>query len=88
MGPAAAVSYLSISGAGKVVTASDRALCQRHEPALQQLYMQLRQAGDAEARRDGRGVVFASKGAEGVQAIERPDINACCLPGGLVFVHR
>lgn len=110
------------------------------------MYTQLRAAGQAEAQRGGRSVVFAAEGPSGalpeqqawrclpggtapwrregsvlqprhavapkavaqhtdpnmtssavstlhtlpppaVEPIQRSDVNACCLPGGIVFVH-
>ncbi|KAL4434295.1 hypothetical protein ABPG75_000736 [Micractinium tetrahymenae] len=86
VGPAAAMSYLSTGSAGQRAGRGDAALCDRATPRLQQLYTQLRGAGQAEAARGGRPVVFA--GAEATaKAVPRPDINAVCLPGGIVFVH-
>lgn len=86
VGPAAAMSYLSTSAAGQSAGRADAALCKRATPQLQQLYTQLRGAGQVEAARGGRPVVFA--GAEATaEAVPRSDINAVCLPGGIVFVH-
>ncbi|KAL4424955.1 hypothetical protein ABPG77_009684 [Micractinium sp. CCAP 211/92] len=86
VGPAAAVSYLSSSAAGQSAGPADAALCRRATPQLQHLYSQLRGAGQAEAARQGRPVAFAGAGAT-VEAVPRADINAVCLPGGIVYVH-
>lgn len=69
VGPAAAVSYLSTSAAGHGAGRGDQALCQRYTSTLQQLYRQLRAAGEAEAQRCGRAVVFAGKEATGGQTL-------------------
>lgn len=145
VGPAAALSYVATSAAGQGSGPADAALCQRTTSLLQQLFGRLRAAGQAEAERGGRGVVFASDRPSGghgrvaggragreplqvpcgqpehqracrvalpraawkwvhrsptcpphpptcptrpaVEAIQRSDVNACCLPGGIVFVH-
>ena len=60
VGPAAALSYVAASAAGQGSGPADAALCKRATPLLQQLYGRLRAAGQAEAERGGRGVVFAS----------------------------
>lgn len=88
LGPIAAVSYLygdpaTLQGG----TRMDRALCARYEPAIQRAYARMREAGAREAERLGRGVVFAAPTGAAAQAIPAPSINACCLPGGLIFVH-
>ena len=68
------MSYLSTSAAGHATGAADAALCRRATPQLQQLYTQLRGAGQAEAERGGRPVVFAGEAATG-----EPDYLPVCM---------
>lgn len=77
VGPAAAMSYLSTSAAGQSAGRADAALCKRATPQLQQLYTQLRGAGQVEAARGGRPVVFA--GAEATGGRESPAVCAVWL---------
>ncbi|GAB4816593.1 hypothetical protein N2152v2_003639 [Parachlorella kessleri] len=88
LGPVAAVSYLYSDPTQLAATSPrDRAICQAYEPAIQQAYTAMREAGAREAARLGRSVAFAVPEEGGVQAIGASSINACCLPGGIVFVH-
>lgn len=63
------MSYLTTSAAGQGRGPSDAALCERTTPLLQQLFGSLRAAGQAEAERGGRGVVFASDRPSGEAAV-------------------
>eukprot|EP00887_Chlorella_sp_A99_P000607 scaffold5.g607.t1 len=86
VGPASAFSYLAATKGNEASSVVDRAVCERYAPLLARLYSSLRAPGEHEARALGRAVAFASSGAA-IEAVERRDVNACCFPGGLVFVH-
>lgn len=87
LGPAAAMSYLATSAAGQAGGSADKALCQRTTPMLQQLYSRLRAAGEGEAERGGRGVVFASTGPSGEAEAEVEAEGYVGCMGGTVGGH-
>ena len=89
LGPLSTFSYLYANPAAGSAHAPDgAAVCAHYQPRLTELWTNFRDAGSAEASRLGRGVVFtAGMLSAPIFAVEREDINACCLPGGTVLVH-